>query len=166
MHHLTNGPNKSQLKRRTSWGNDCSVAVETIGETRIFGAWWVDLQDTGAVTAPVEGPPEFLAPSAASLIKQLAKDTKLSTLTATDNKAKNPWRNETFFLIRSLHAQHTHTRTHKSIQGSHLLHLPFMCGSPLLGTSQVGTVRKEWKIGEDSTSVLQFYDFLNVLERF
>lgn len=63
----------------------------------------------------------------------------------------------------------THTRMHKSIQASHLLHLPFMCGSSLLGTpSQVGTVRKrgkEWKMGEDSTSVLQFYDFLNVLER-
>lgn len=63
-----------------------------------------------------------------------------------------------------------HTRMHKSVQASHLLRLPFMCGSSLLGTpSQVGTVRKEGKRvrngGEDSASVLQFYDFLNVLER-
>lgn len=40
--------------RRTSWRNNCSVAVnrgvlytvvETIGDIRIFWTWWVDLQD-------------------------------------------------------------------------------------------------------------------------
>lgn len=43
--HLTNGPNKSQLMRRTSWRNNCSVAVnrrvlhtvvETIGDICVF----------------------------------------------------------------------------------------------------------------------------------
>lgn len=43
----------------------------------------------------------------------------------------------------------THSRMHKSNQAAHLLHLPFMCSSPLLATlRQVGTERiRSWKKG-------------------
>lgn len=126
----------------------------------------MDLRNAGAVTEPIEGPPECLAPSAASLIKQLAKGTKLSTLTARDRKAKNPWRNETFFLIRSLYAHHTHknAQIYPSIPpplfAIHVWQLP-------AGHTESGghCEKRGEKMGEDSISVLHFYDFLNVLER-